>query len=195
VNARKEIASKSALEVRNDERLMRLYIEEYKGVFGYEPNCVPCTFDRDFRKFKQAINRNTKNNLTMENTKTTFQLHPKHKNSILTYIDGKQVKRLYGYRATEEFVLAYLSIGTDEQIEARKKQFLVLPKASKPISNALVPVKEVSAVENEEKPLENDDISVELARKYKSVFGKKVYYPWGAKKVEAMIAEHSKQEE
>lgn len=60
----------------------------------------------------------------------TFKLY-QVKGDILTYKDGKKTVRQYDNRMTEDFAIAYLTKGTDKQIEERKKLFKVLPKSLK----------------------------------------------------------------
>lgn len=190
----KEIASKSATEVRNNEELMRLYIEEYEGVFGYKPNCVPCTFSRDFLKFQKELSKSDYKQQTtsnMETKKNTFKLHPRNRNKILTYFVNNKAFRVYGYNADENFVVNFLKNGTEEEIEERKKLFLALPNELISDSVGSESLKKTKAVKNEENGQILDDnsdlVSPELAKQYEEVFGKRVYYQWGAKKTQEKI--------
>lgn len=127
----KEIALKNPKEVRNNETLMRSYIDGYKSVFGYEPNCAGCTFNSDFKKFQNKVlnepNINLKSN-TMA-TEKNFRLKRQFLNEILWYRDGKKVIRRYGRHFDNDFVEQYLSKGKKAEIKEREAKFEVLPKA------------------------------------------------------------------
>lgn len=124
----KELANLAPSEVRNNEELMRLYVERYEGVFFLTPSCAGCTFNTDFKKFRSAILNGLRitnpNNIIMENT---FKLKRKHYSEILTYRIGNVPFRIYGKQMNEGFAIEYLKNGTKEQIEERKLMFDVLP--------------------------------------------------------------------
>lgn len=122
----------SAKEIRESNELMRLYIKLYEGAFSVQPNCAPCTFNRDFKRFKKHVEQlgdgqeiiiNHKHTRKMK----TFELKSKYKADILTYKDGKRPVRTYGRKMTEEFAVNFLTKGSKEEIEKRKKLFNVLP--------------------------------------------------------------------
>jgi hypothetical protein len=128
-----ELAAKSADVVRKDEKLMGLYIEKYKDLFGFEPNCAPCTFTNDFAQFQKRV-RITNGVYTPQNQQTmanTFKLKLKHRNDILTYRVGQKPFRSYGYKMTEEFAKEFLKHGTKAQIKEREELFEELPKTPK----------------------------------------------------------------
>lgn len=124
---RAELIAIGRHKVRSDESLMLFYLKEFEILFGRKPNCASCTFVSDWVKFERG--KNNENFIPME-TKT-FQLTQKGKDKIHTYKEGKQPLRTYGYKMTEAFANAYLTKGTDEQIEDRKKWFNVLPSKPK----------------------------------------------------------------
>ena len=127
----KELISLDASKVRRDSNLMLFYIETFKDAFGYAPNCAGCTFNSDWYKLANRIN-GKENLLTLQKEKTmaTFQLK-KAEGKILSFKKGGVTYRKYDTSLTEEFVLGYLSNGTEEEIEQRKKLFSKLPKESK----------------------------------------------------------------
>lgn len=127
----KELISLDASKVRRDSNLMLFYIETFKEAFGYAPNCAGCTFNSDWYKLVNRIN-GTENLLTLQKEKTmaTFQLK-KAEGKILSFKKDGVTHRKYDTNLTEEFVLGYLSNGSEEEIEQRKKLFSKLPKENK----------------------------------------------------------------
>ena len=125
----KELIKKQPSEVRNSNELMMAYINAFTEILGYKPDCAGCTFHNDWNNFVLRV-KNTnvkfKNNI-MPNK--NFQVRDNTK--IYTYrVEGQSVARCYGSDMTEEFALAYLENGTEEEIEQRKKEFKVLPIAN-----------------------------------------------------------------
>lgn len=135
-------------KVRRDSSLMAFYIESYYQIFGFKPSCAGCTFNSDWKKFVTAVNNGEKS-VTL-NTKqlimeTTFKLK-KTNNEILAYKVGGRTYRKYDNKLTEEFAIAYLTHGTEEEIEQRKKRFSVLPK----LGIEVEPVKEDNQIITDE---------------------------------------------
>lgn len=154
-------------KVRESSNLMSVYIDTFIKYFGYKPNCAGCTFKNDFNKLKKAVEskeKPKKNIIIMENTEKTFKLK-KVSGKILTYKIGKRPFRRYDYKLTEEFVNAFLSNGSKEDIQERKTLFSVLPDKFKPKEKKEADTKEkeeesekipssVETVNEEEKPVE-----------------------------------------
>lgn len=134
-----ELITKSAHEVRGNRDLMERYLLEYEAKFGRRPNCAGCTFSKDWQKFVNSFKpQRIKNQIQMD---TTFKLK-KVSNKIYTYwIDGKP-QRKYDNKMTEEFAIGYLTNGTPEQIEERKKQFFILPESLREVKKVEEEVKE-----------------------------------------------------
>ena len=126
---REELISIGRHKVRSDESLMLFYLKEFEELFGRKPNCASCTFVSDWVKFERGINKD-KNTFKMKAEKT-FKLTANGNSKIHTYKNGKRPVRSYGYNMTENFALAYLSKGSEEQIAMRKKWFSVLPEVKK----------------------------------------------------------------
>lgn len=150
-----EIAANSAEIVRKDDNLMGLYIEKYKDLFGFEPNCASCTFSHDFLKFQQKVRIThgasaPQKSKTMANTK--FKLKLKHVNDILTYRVGNKPYRAYGYKLTPEFVEAFLTNGTKAEIKQRKELFEELTEAPKKAAKASSEKKKAVTPKTEEAP-------------------------------------------
>ncbi len=121
----KELIKLNSREVRGNSNLMAIYIKVFESLFGYRPNCAGCTFNSDFQKLKNAVlNPKQKTIIKMEKTFKLYQV----KGEILTYKRGKKTVRQYDNRMTEEFAIGFLTNGTDEHIEERKKLFKTLPK-------------------------------------------------------------------
>lgn len=138
-----EIINIGSKKVRSDSHLMRLYIDAFKEQFGKIPSCAGCTFSTDFLKLKRAVERK---DFTFAKTiipmKNSFQLKSK-KGKILSYQTHGRTIRRYDTNLTEEFVVGFLTHGTEAEINERKKLFSKLPDGlieDKPIEK--VPVKE-----------------------------------------------------
>ena len=126
----KELVSLNPSKVRNNEELMRLYLETFRGVFGKEPNCSGCTFSSDFNRLKRHLMRPdvTITTNTIDMKKHDFEVAPHFSKQILWYKDEKgQTHRSYGNAVTPEFVKGYLTHGSPAQIAARKRAFVALP--------------------------------------------------------------------
>lgn len=140
-------------KVRRDSNLMAFYIETFQKTFGFAPKCSGCTFNSDWRKLVSHLNKGEKslpltiNKKTMENN---FKLK-KVQHKIFAYRVGKKTFRLYDNKFTNDFVKNFLTYGTEEEIEERKKLFSVLPEEE--VSETQEPILEVAkeVVETEEK--------------------------------------------
>ena len=65
----------------------------------------------------------------VDNSKT-FVLSPSLQDDMLAYTDkNKVIRRKFVSKLTDEYVVAYLTNGTAEEIEGRKKKFKTLPLA------------------------------------------------------------------
>lgn len=148
-----ELILLNSREVRANSNLMAIYINAFEKQFGYRPNCAGCTFNSDFQKLKNTFlnmsNITTINTIKMENT---FQLR-QVKGDILTYKENGRTVRQYDNRMTEEFAVGFLSNGTEEQIEERKKLFKKLPKGLKKIQEE---VQEVGPKQTKAKALKSN---------------------------------------
>ncbi|WP_448607600.1 hypothetical protein [Paenimyroides ceti] len=122
-----ELIQKSSREVRGNSNLMAIYIKAYKEQFGFTPNCAGCTFNSDFQKLKNALSKNNQKPLIQIEMENTFKLL-KVSGAILTYKKDGKVFRKYDNKLTEEFAIGYLTNGTKEELELRKKEFKKLPK-------------------------------------------------------------------
>ena len=134
-----ELILKSSSEVRNDSNLTYYFINAYKNVFGHVPTCSGCAINNELGNLiKQIKTRNlqdqeievTTNNITMVDNSKTFVLSPSLQDDMLAYTDeNKVIRRKFVSKLTDEYVVAYLTNGTAEEIEERKKKFKVLPLA------------------------------------------------------------------
>lgn len=122
-------------KVRRDSNLMAFYIETFQKQFGYAPKCSGCTFNSDWRKLISHLNKGEKslpltiNKKTMENN---FKLK-KLQHKIFAYRIDKKTFRLYDNKFTNDFVKNFLTYGTEQEIEERKKLFSVLPEEEKEV--------------------------------------------------------------
>ena len=125
-----ELIQLNSDKVRRNSSLMRFYIECFSKTFGYIPDCAGCNFNSDFNKLKVALSNDKKIvNLTNKTKKmeNTFKLK-RIEGNILAYRKDKKTFRLYDNSLNEEFVISFLTNGTAEEIEQRKKLFSKLPK-------------------------------------------------------------------
>lgn len=116
-------------KVRRDSSLMLFYIDLFYKTFDYKPNCAGCTFNSDFYKLKRALSKEKNVNLSLNKKvmEKTFKLK-KVTNTILSFKKDKVTHRLYDTNLNEDFVVGYLTNGTEEEIAERKKLFSKLPK-------------------------------------------------------------------
>lgn len=116
-------------KVRRDSSLMLFYIDLFFETFGYRPNCAGCTFNSDFYKLKSALSKEKNVNLSLNKKvmQNTFKLK-KVTNTILSFKKDKVTHRLYDTNLNENFVIGYLTNGTEEEIAERKKLFSKLPE-------------------------------------------------------------------
>ena len=134
-----ELILKSSSEVRSNSNLTSCFINAYKNVFGHVPTCSGCAINNELGNLiKHIKTRNlqeqeievTTNNITMVDNSKTFVLSPSLQDDMLAYTDeNKVIRRKFVSKLTDEYVVAYLTNGTAEEIEERKKKFKTLPLA------------------------------------------------------------------
>lgn len=129
-------------KVRRDSSLMAFYIECFIEAFGYKPTCTGCTFSTDWNKLVRFISKGETITINQnKNIMSTFKLR-KTTNTILFYKLNGRTFRKYDNKIDEAFAIAYLTHGTPEEIEQRKKLFAVLPGSAN----------DIEVVENSEAP-------------------------------------------
>jgi len=116
---KEDLIKEGSSKVRNNSTLLSFYIDIFKSEFGYKPTCAGCTFSTDWNKLINS----TKKHIEIMNA--TFEIKDKQK--IHTFYKDKRNIRCYGRNMTEEFAIDYLTFGTAEEIEERKKDFRKLP--------------------------------------------------------------------
>lgn len=127
----KDLVKKSSQEVRGNSNLMAIYIKYFKEYFGHEPNCAGCTFANDFTRLKRVVLSGGKISITKKQSKMetkTFKLK-KTEGKILSYKKNGRTIHFYDNNMTERLAVEYLTNGTPEQIEDRKKLFAILPNS------------------------------------------------------------------
>ena len=153
----KDLVKKSSQEVRGNSNLMAIYIKFFKEYFGHEPNCAGCTFANDFTRLKRVVLSGgskgqqiarAKKHRAME-TKT-FKLK-KTEGKILSFKKSGRTIHFYDSNMTEHVAVEYLTHGTPEQIEERKKLFAILPNA---IIETTEPTEDVVVISGENYTLE-----------------------------------------
>lgn len=120
-----ELLSKGAAVVRRDEKLMRLYIEYFNGAFSFTPSCAGCTFNKDFSRLKKwAKHKNPTINIpNFSPMGQKYKIKNRHRNDILSYSEDGRTYRMYGYRATDDFIDKYLANAGAELRAKREKKF------------------------------------------------------------------------
>src|SRR5690606_18195970 len=121
----KDLVKKSSQEVRGNSNLMAIYIKYFKEYFGHEPSCAGCTFAENFTRLKRVVLNGGKISRTKKQSKMetkTFKLK-KVEGKILSYKKNGKTIHFYDNNMTEQLAVEYLTNGTPEQIEDRKKLF------------------------------------------------------------------------
>src|SRR5690625_6987945 len=88
-------------KVRENEEMMRSYIELYNSVFHKEPNCAICSFSNDFRRLQNFFKQHNKVQV-MSNSKK-YKLNELHKDEILHYAKDGKTNILYGSDVNDDF--------------------------------------------------------------------------------------------
>ncbi len=123
---KEELIALGSSKVRNDSALLSLYFEMFKEEFGYTPPPPCCGNMSDWYKFEKSKGENISLTKKFEIMNADFEIKDKQK--IYTYTDVKGIKRRCGgFYMTIEFAIAYLTNGTEEEVELRKKEFKTLP--------------------------------------------------------------------
>lgn len=160
-----ELINMGASKVRRDSHLLRLYIDFFQNKFGYKPNCVSCTFSTDFYKLVKAV---AGKSITQYNEMAQTFIIKRKKGEILSYRLGNKVVRRYDTSLTEEFVIGFLTHGTDAELTERRKMFSKLPdaiagtKEETPVitlekdTPALEPEKEIEEPEADKEPAKEE---------------------------------------
>lgn len=134
-----ELIQYNKSEVRSNSNLTLYFINAYQFLFGSKPSCSGCSINREFDKLKKEIlKRNLleseieikqENNIIMEQTKTFVRSASLTEDMLAFKDENGVIRRKFVNKLTDEFVIAYLTNGTPEEIEERKKKFKVLPLA------------------------------------------------------------------
>lgn len=145
-----ELIKLDSRKVRSNSNLMAIYINAFEKQFGRKPACAGCTFANDFAKLISAVNKGTQPVLTIQKSRkmeNTFKLK-RIQNKILAYRKDGKTFRVYDNLMKEDFAVAFLTHGTEEELAERAKLFNTLPSA---ITGE---VKEELSVEETEVPQE-----------------------------------------
>lgn len=119
-----DILKNSASTIRNNPDLMKEFLELYSMHFGKLQGCTPCSFNRYYNNLKSKLLNNLNNNKEGEIMGYVLK---KKTGEILWYIKDKLKYRRADTRASQEFLKEYLTHGTKEEIEDRKKRFKSIP--------------------------------------------------------------------
>lgn len=134
-----ELIKYNKSEVRSNSNLTLYFINAYEFLFGFKPSCSGCSINKEFEKLKKEVLKRNILELeieikqqiinNMEQTKT-FVRSASLTEDMLAYKDKNGViRRKFVNKLTDEFVIAYLTNGTEQELEVRKKKFKVLPLA------------------------------------------------------------------
>lgn len=149
-------------KVRRSPSLISFYTELFFKTFGYKPSCSSCSFSTDYYKLKTELSLKKEKNfvdlsinnevqLKLNNMKVDVFKLKQIKHQILVYKKDGKVHRLYDHLLTDEFVKGFLTFGTPEQIEERKKLFKILPSfVSEEVPVEEIPVSDATIVNNEQ---------------------------------------------
>lgn len=108
-------------KVRRDSNLMHLYLEFFQTAFGRVPNCAGCSFGTDWSKL---VAKYSKNYVTLQKGKIMNTISIKKiQGKILTYKKDGRTYRQYDNILTDAFIKEFISNGTEQEIEERKKMF------------------------------------------------------------------------
>lgn len=134
----------------------------FTALFGSAPTCAGCTFERDWRRFiaeakkpggmKKIINLQEQRPMGQKEENMEYRLHNRHRAEILTYVKGGKPFRTYGRTMTDEFAREYLTNGSPEQLEQRRRMFAQVPKNQEKNAPAKVVrgIKDLSAMKRAE---------------------------------------------
>lgn len=151
-----ELIKLDSQKVRKSPDLMAFYITAFQKQFGRTPNCAGCTFGTDFKNLIVAV-RDGKSPTSTKQFKSnkmenTFKLN-KIQSRILFYRKDGKTFRTYDSQMREEFAIAYLTHGSEEDLKERRKMFAILPEAVRSGKEAKVsePIADEVPVEDEQK--------------------------------------------
>lgn len=100
----------SKREILDNPNNKALYIQFYKAFFGSAPSCANCSFNSDFRKFKnKVLGVEPEKTVHLKQSKSiimnNFKLKRGYSSMIFSYPDKDgRMKRSYGKDLTNEFV-------------------------------------------------------------------------------------------
>lgn len=119
-----ELILKNKHEVRRDSNLMSLYLKYFTETFKKSPSCAGCTFSSDWQKLVSFYSVENNKSVTLQkvNPMKTITIK-KIQGKILTYQKNGKTFRLYDNILNDAFIKEYISNGTKEEIEERKKMF------------------------------------------------------------------------
>lgn len=127
-----ELIKLDSHKVRGNSSLMTIYIDAFSKQFGRKPNCAGCTFGTDFANLIRAVQGGDKaiktKNLKSNKMENTFKLK-KIQSKILAYRKDGKTFRVYDNAMKEDFAVAFLTHGSDDELKERKAMFSVLPES------------------------------------------------------------------
>lgn len=127
-----ELIKLDSRKVRGNSSLMTIYIDAFQKQFGRKPNCAGCTFGTDFANLIRAVkggeNPTVQKQFKSNKMENTFKLN-KIQSRILFYRKDGKTFRAYDSQIKEDFAVAYLTNGSEEELKERRKMFAILPEA------------------------------------------------------------------
>ena len=151
---KEELIFKGKHKVRNTPDLMRIYKELFIQEFGRAPAMCCSGFAPDWNAFERGIVKfNQQNQITMAGK--TF-VYTGKRNEILVFRKNGVPHKKYAYKADDNFMIDFLTYGTAQEIEERKKLFKVLPQGmaekKEAVNDAPKPVTAKEVVAAADKP-------------------------------------------
>ncbi len=140
-------------KVRRDSNLMSIYINLFKEQFGYKPNCASCSFETDWKRFNSGGQITTHKTITNTTMEKSYRLK-RNTSDILAYKANGKTYRSYANKASEAFMSAYLTNGTEKELSDRRKLFEVLPQELTKVPAEPMTVIELVEFLNHEKDIE-----------------------------------------
>ena len=135
-----ELTKYNKSEVRSDSNLTLYFMSAYEHIFKRVPICSGCSINNEinslYSEIKKKVNLHdeeiliNQKQLKMVDNNKTFEKSILMQEDLIAYIDENgRVRRKFTNKLNDEFVIGYLTNGTPEEIEERKKKFKVLPLA------------------------------------------------------------------
>lgn len=153
-----ELIKNTKDRVRSDSNLTLYFIAGYQYLFSIKPTCAGCSINKELDKFKREVIKRdlldteiliNEKNIPMDNSKT-FLKSANLTENMLVFTDKDGIKRRkFVNKLNDDFVIGYLTFGSEQELIERKKKFKVLPIAMREEKKEIIEVVEVQDEVNE----------------------------------------------